>query len=51
MVDNRTTEHPYCEGHHKLLSIKCRRCPIWRDCWCVTAFNDYMKERERKCKR
>ena len=40
------TERPYCEGHHKLLSIKCRRCRIWKDCWYMTAFNDYMADRE-----
>ena len=48
MTDNRTTERPYCEGHHRLLSIKCRRCHIWLDCWYMTAFNDYMEERKRK---
>ena len=48
MTDNRTAERPYCEGHHRLLSIKCRRCPIWLDCWYMTAFNDYMNERKRK---
>lgn len=42
------TERPCCEGHHRLLSIKCRRCPIWLDCWYMTAFNDYMEERKRK---
>lgn len=48
MGDSKMTERPYCEGHHKLLSIRCRRCPIWRDCWYMTAFNAYADERWNK---
>ena len=42
------TERPYCEGHHRLFSIKCLRCAIRDDCRFATAFNALMKERERK---
>ena len=44
MTDSNTVEHPPCEGRHRWFSIRCRRCGIWRDCWFVKAFNEYMDE-------
>lgn len=41
-------ERPYCEGHYRLLHIRCWRCPVRNDCRFVTAFNGLMEERERK---
>ena len=41
-------ERPNCEGHYRLLRIRCLRCAIRDDCRFATAFNGVMKERERK---
>ena len=42
MTDSKTAERPYCEGHFRLLSIRCLRCKVRSDCHWVTRMNDYL---------